>query len=177
MFDLLLEELKISILNVYLKKSDACVMRISNKNILSDINFIFEEKINYGRGKETCLKISNIFDNSYYMNNVGINIIWEVPLESICICKKNGDKLILKKDDIISFYHRESGVKITNFTGHADKPGPIGLEYLPWRGNRWASPIITLRGNPRHIIAYPTGMPHYGEHIKWYSVNKINLIT
>ena len=111
------------------------------------------------------------------MNNIGINIIWDIPLESICICKKNGKKLVLKKGDFISFWDRETGVKITNFTGHADKPGPFGLEYLPWRGNRWATPLMTLRGNPRHIIAYPTGIPHYGEHIKWHSVKLIKIIS
>ena len=137
-------------------------MRISNKNILSDIIPIFEEKIKNGRGKKICLQISEIFDNSYYMNNIEINIIWDVPLESICICKRNGKKLILKKDDIISFHHCDSFVKITKFTGYKDDPGPMGLEYLPWMGNRWAT--------PRHIIAYPTGIQHYGEHINWYSI-------
>lgn len=175
MFELLVKELKLSILNEYLQKSDACIMRITNKNILSDINYIFEEMIHKCRGKEICLKISKIFDHSSYMSNYKIIITWDIPLESICICKSNGKKLVLKKDDIISYWGRETGVKITNFTGYTDEPGPIGIEYLPWRGNRWATPIYSLRGNPRHLITYPTGTKHYGEHIKWNSVKLITL--
>ena len=174
MFELLLKELKTCILNTYLSSTDACLMRNSNKNILSEINVIFEERIKNGRGKKICLKISKIFDISCYKTNEQINIIWDIPLESICFLKKNGHKLILKKGDFISFWGLETGVKITKFTGQSDEPGPIGMEYLPWRGNRWATPVMTLRGNPRHIIAYPTGLQHYGEHIKWYTVRLLN---
>ena len=88
MFELLLQELKITILNKYLTKSEACLMRISNKNILLEINFIFEEIIKNGMGKKICSKISTIFNSSYYITKFDINIIWETPLESICICKK-----------------------------------------------------------------------------------------
>ena len=175
MFGLLIKDLQLTILIKYLKIQDACLIRPSNKLILLDINEIFEETIKNKREKERSLKISNIFKNSYYMNSTEINIIWEVPLESIRICKKNGKELILKKNDIISLLNRELGVKITNFTGNADQPGPIGLEYLPWRGTRYATPQMTLRGNPRHIITYPWGIKKYGEHINWYFVRLMNL--
>jgi len=176
MIELLPQELKICILNIYLSKSDALIMRISNKNILIEINYIFEEyfkDIQTKQGKKICSEICKIFNRSYYITNEQIDIIWDIPLESICILKGNGEKLILKKNDFISFWGQETGVKITKFTGHVDEPGPIGMEYLPWRGNRWATPIFSLRGNPRHIITYPTGTRHYGEHIKWYSVKLI----
>jgi hypothetical protein len=177
MFDLLPIELQeVMILNNYLINIDACLIKLLNKSIFMNLNYIFEEKIKKikaNRGKIICSKISSIFKNVYFIYRMQVNIIWEVPLKSICVYKKKS-KLILKVGDIISYQGRETGVKITNFTGFENKLGPIGFEYLPWIGDRWATPIITLRGNPRHVITYPTGLPHYGEQINWYSVFLLN---
>ena len=84
--------------------------------------------------------------------------------------------MILRVGDFITYWGREDGVKIIAFTGYNCKEGPIGIEYLPWRveEKQWAIPLISLRGNPRHIIAYPTGVPNYGEHICWSSVRLCN---
>jgi hypothetical protein len=173
MFELLVKELKIIILKDYLSIKDASIIRLSNKNILNETNYLFEETINNNRGKYTCNKISNIFNKSYFTGRTNVQIIWEIPLKSIRIIKKKS-YLILHKGDFISFWGYEEGVKITNFTGHEDSPGPIGFDYLPWWGDQWAEPLFGLRGNPRHIIAYPTGITHYGQHIHWYSVRLLN---
>ena len=94
--------------------------------------------------------------------------IWDKRPDSIYLTKKSGDVICLSRGDCISFDGRECGVKIEKFVGGED--GPIGMEYLPWRGDHWASPTISLRGNPRIIICYPTGYPNYGQHINWESV-------
>lgn len=169
MFENLTYELKYEIIK-YIKIKDSIKLRCSNKYILDEINDFYEIKIRIGG----CKKICNIFNNSYFMNRTDINVIWEIPYKSIRICKKKG-YLILKINDCISYWGREEGVKITKFTGYDDSPGPIGFEYLPWRGNRYATSIISLRGNPRHVIAYPTGLPKYGEHINWNSIRPIKL--
>lgn len=173
MFVSLIKELKILIINEYLSMSDASKLRLCNKLLLNEINYFFEDKIEKGRGKEISLKICKIFDRLYFTNKTNINIIWEVPLKSIRIIKKKSH-LILQQGDFISFWGHEEGVKITKFTGHANSPGPIGFEYLPWWSDRWAETLFSLRGNPRHIIAYPTGLEHYGQHIHWYSIRLLN---
>jgi len=173
MFEFITKDLLITILQNYLSISDACVMRISNKYILNEINHLFEETIKTNRGKNICNRITRIFNISYFTGRTNVNVIWEIPLESIRIIKKKS-YLILKKGDFISFWGYEDGVKITNFSGLKDSLGPIGFDYLPWWGNQWAEPMFGLRGNPRHVIAYPTGISHYGQHIHWYSVRLLN---
>jgi hypothetical protein len=42
---------------------------------------------------------------------------------------------------------------------------------VPWRGDHWAEIIWSIRGNPRHLIAFPVGTIHYGEQIDWERVN------
>ena len=76
--------------------------------------------------------------------------------------------------DTITFQGRPNSsslVIITEFTGD-DPNGPIGMCYLPWRSeeHRWASVQNTLKGNPRHIICYPLGLLHCGQHIDWDTV-------
>ena len=170
MFENLCYELKLKIINEYLKVNDSIKIRVSNKLILDEINIIFENRIKIGG----CKKISKIFI-SQIKNNINFNVIWEIPLKSIRICKKK-KFLILEIGDFISYWNREEGVKITNFTGYEKSPGPIGFEYLPWIGNRFETPLISLRGNPRHVIAYPTGFSNYGEHINWLSIRKIQKV-
>jgi hypothetical protein len=55
-------------------------------------------------------------------------------------------------------------VKI-NFIGRLTELGPRGFTYLPWRGDRWATPVVTLRGDVRFAICFPSGAPHYGRHM------------
>ena len=84
--------------------------------------------------------------------------------------------MTLNVGDFITYEGRPDGVRIEQFTHKKSDPrGPIGFVYLPWRAEgKWATPIFNLRGNPRHIIAYPVGIDNYGEHIDWNNVKLLN---
>jgi hypothetical protein len=100
---------------------------------------------------------------------------WDVKPISIKLTKNNGDELILKVGQFIIYNGREYGVKIEEFTYNKDDDGPIGMIYIPWRGDKWADIVFSIsRGNLRHIICYPYGYIHYGIHIKWYTVELVN---
>ena len=102
-----------------------------------------------------------------------IRIKWYVQPTSIILTKCDGSTLIINKGQFIEFEGRETGLRVDSFIGN-DPEGPIGMEYLPWRGDRWATPMFGLRGNPRFIICYPIGNPHYGQHIDWNTVKILN---
>jgi hypothetical protein len=108
--------------------------------------------------------------------DLNVCITWHHFHESIMVSFKEGD-LILHKGDFITYDTREpDGAIIEDFTGD-DLAGPIGLVYRPWRTdeNRWASIAYSIaHGNLRHIICYPIGFSHYGQHINWRSVRVIN---
>jgi hypothetical protein len=93
-------------------------------------------------------------------------VTWDNYPKSIQVHTKSNN-IILKIGDCIIYDTREYPVRIDKFAGKDDAPGPMGFEYLPWRGDRWATPTFGLRGNPRFIICPPTGLPHYGQHINW----------
>lgn len=98
---------------------------------------------------------------------------WDVMNESIILTKKNKTKLYLCKGQFITYEGHPMGVRIENFAG--DKYGPMGFTYLPWRGNRWATPAISIgHGDPRFIICLPEGFNHWGIHINWDSVEFMN---
>jgi len=83
-------------------------------------------------------------------------------------------QLDLKIGDTITFEGRPENdllVIITGFTG-TNPNGPIGMVYLPWRTSKqqWATRIVSLCGDPRHIMCYPNGQYHRGEHIDWTTV-------
>ncbi len=107
------------------------------------------------------------------------NICWETFGKSIKYTNiKTGKSSIFTVGDAITFQGRaeeEPLVVITEFTGQ-DPNGPIGMCYLPWRSYKkcWATPAITLKGNPRHIICYPCGNLHYGLHIDWSTVQHLD---
>jgi hypothetical protein len=95
----------------------------------------------------------------------------------VVLSKENNEILTLRVGDFIKYRGRETGVRIDGFSSKgSDERGPIGFFYTPWRvaEQRWANPIFTLRGNSRHIIAYPVGNMHYGEHIDWSTVELLN---
>ena len=74
------------------------------------------------RDTETELKInSTILDSVWheYPNSIKIN------------------NIILKLGDCIIYKTRELPVRIERFVVYEDDFGPIGFEYLPWRGERW----------------------------------------
>ena len=99
-------------------------------------------------------------------------ITWDNYPNSIHVHTK-ANNIILKIGDCIIYSGREYPVRIEKFAGK-DAPGPIGFGYLPWRGDRWATPTFGLRGNPRFIICPPTGLPHYGQHIDWDSIEIVS---
>ena len=86
----------------------------------------------------------------------------------ILLTKADGSTLVLKKGDFITYEGHEMGVRIESLVGHEE--GPIGITYLPWRGERWATPQFGLRGDARFLICRPTGLPHFGIHPNWESV-------
>jgi len=96
-----------------------------------------------------------------------IHIEWNVKGESVKLVKDDGSIMILTVGDFITYEGRNEGVRIERFAGDA---GPMGFEYLPWRGTRWATAVMSLRGNPRFIICYPYGTEKYGQHIDWNTV-------
>ena len=101
---------------------------------------------------------------------VHTEVFWLVPKESAILKKSDGQIIELKIGTIFKYKSRKAVCKITGFTSKdSDARGPIGITYLPWRGTEWATETWTLKGNPRHIIAFPVGMPHYGEQIEWDS--------
>ena len=101
------------------------------------------------------------------MNYSNISVSWNKYPNSIHI-HNNTINLVLNLGDCIIYNGRELPIRIDKIAGSEE--GPIGFEYLPWRGERWGTPTITLRGNPRFIICPPTGLPHYGQHIDWESI-------
>ena len=100
------------------------------------------------------------------------DVLWLDATEDTAVLRKvGGETILITVGTLLRYKGRPDGVKITGFTSKSsDTRGPIGLIYLPWRGNRWATPVWTLSGNPRHLIAFPAGSPHYGEHINWETV-------
>ncbi len=112
-----------------------------------------------------------------YKMNLNVSITWHHFKESIMVSFPEKDSIILHKGDFITYDTREQdGVMIESFTGD-DLAGPVGLTYRPWRPieNRWASIAVSIaHGNLRHIICYPFGFSHYGQHINWRSVRVIN---
>jgi hypothetical protein len=97
-------------------------------------------------------------------------ITWnETSSTSIILTKDNGSKLTLSIGDFIGHDDSLNGAVITEFTGK-DPAGPIGMIYLSRREDRWATPLYSLKGNPRHAICPPVGLIHYGIHLNWNSV-------
>ena len=100
-----------------------------------------------------------------------VHVDWFVKDVSVKVIKDNGTEMILCVGEYISCEGRAQGIRIEKFAGDE---GPIGFEYLPWRGTRWATPALSLRGNPRFIICLPHGLTKYGQHIDWSTVQHLN---
>ena len=86
--------------------------------------------------------------------------------------KEDTQPLKLGVNDTIRWEGRDSYVKIVEVIGCPDESGPRGFIYLPWREGRWATRMFSLRGDPRFIICYPEGSPHYGLHIGLHTIEK-----
>jgi hypothetical protein len=89
----------------------------------------------------------------------------------ILLTKADGSQVTIKKGDYIAYEGHELGVRIEALCGREE--GPIGITYLPWRGERWATPQFSFRGDARFLICRPTGLPHFGIHPNWDTVIKI----
>ena len=110
-----------------------------------------------------------------------MSLLWKDPNDKTCaILTKSNEIITLKVGDFITFKGRQdtsAGVRIDEFTWKSsDDRGPIGLVYLPWRSaeKRWATPLCSIKGNPRHLIAFPVGSQHYGQQIDWETVELMN---
>jgi hypothetical protein len=101
-------------------------------------------------------------------------VLWELAdsTQSVVLTKKNGEKLPLRVGDFITYDGRPDGVRITGFSGDRDLAGPIGMFYTPWRKDqeKWAESKWCLKGDMRHIIAFPCGEQHWGEQLNWNTV-------
>ena len=103
------------------------------------------------------------------------HILWLQKDITAELTKTSGEKIELSVGTLIRYRNRPDGVKITGFSSkEEDTRGPIGLYYLPWRGDQWAEVEWTLRGDPRHLIAFPAGSRHYGEQIEWDTVELLS---
>lgn len=102
-------------------------------------------------------------------------IYWLEQDKTGILTKESGEKIELAVGTLIKYRGRKGCVRITGFTSKpTDTRGPIGLTYLPWRGDRWAEMVWTIKGNPRHLIAFPVGTQHYGEQIDWETVELLS---
>jgi hypothetical protein len=97
-------------------------------------------------------------------------VTWNNYPNSVNVQTKENN-IILKLGDCIIYKSRELPVRIDRFCGNEE--GPMGFEFLPWRGERWATPLFGLRGNIRFIICPPSGLPHYGQHIDWNTLKNV----
>jgi hypothetical protein len=87
--------------------------------------------------------------------------------------KNDTDFVILGPGDTITWDQRTTHVKIVRVSGSETATGPIGFSYLPFRNGKWEQPQISIaRGDPRFIICYPEGFPHYGLHITLHTIKK-----
>ncbi len=119
---------------------------------------------------------SNLIESVY-----NVNITWDIYPTSVILNLPNKDPQILKVGDFITHEGRQgTGVIILEFIGYEHKSGPNGFIYIPWRDDpdrehgRWGSRVVSLRGDLRFVICPPVGLPHYGLHINWFTVEVIN---
>jgi len=102
-------------------------------------------------------------------------ILWSLPEKIAVLKKKNGTEIDISVGTLLTWPRRPMGVKVTGFSSkESDRRGPIGIYYLPWRGDHWADVVWTMRGDPRHLMAPPVGMIHYGEQIDWETVSLLD---
>jgi len=94
-------------------------------------------------------------------------------IKHVVLTKTNGEQVMFKEGDFITYVGRPDGVRIVEIVGKYSEDGPRGFKYLPWRveENRWATPQWSMRGDPRYVICRPTGLPYFGQHIDWESVD------
>ena len=88
----------------------------------------------------------------------------------ILLTKADGTTQVLHVGDCIKYEGRDC-VKITRIVG---KNQPIGINYLPWRGDRWATPIMHLfQGDMRRLICPGHREYVYEEHTDWEKVEVV----
>jgi len=124
---------------------------------------------------------SKTSSDEFNQNIIYSHITWNNYPTTVNVQVKNKETYILKIGDFVTWDERDNmGVIIIKFYGNKESIGPIGFTFLPWRdepsrlSGRWATPVITLKGDPRFIICYPEGSNHYGLHLNWESLEIIN---
>jgi len=89
----------------------------------------------------------------------------------ILLTKADGSTQVLRVGDCIQYEGRDC-VKITRIVG--DKNRPTGINYLPWRGDRWATPILHIfKGDLRRLICPGHREYAYEEHTDWEKVSLV----
>jgi len=115
--------------------------------------------------------------DTFITRNHNSTLLWidRTDKSKALLTKATGETLLLSVGDFITYEDRPHGVRIDSFTHKYDEEGPIGFTYLPWRPKerRWATFSFGIKGNHRHVIAYPCGIPHYGQHINLNSIEKL----
>ena len=119
--------------------------------------------------------------DEFNQNIIHSHITWNNYPITVNVQVKNKQTYTLKIGDFVTWDERDdSGVIIIKFYGDKETIGPIGFTFLPWRdepsrsNGRWATPAITLKGDPRFVICYPEGSNHFGLHLNWESLEIIN---
>ena len=85
--------------------------------------------------------------------------------------KEDTNPLLLYPGICMIWDGRKDYVKMVDVIGREEDSGPRGFTFLPWRKEgRWATPQISLRGDARFAICYPTGFPHYGLHLPLHTI-------
>jgi hypothetical protein len=104
--------------------------------------------------------------------------IWSDVSKKRFILHIKNKSIQLGVGDCIIWDDRHEYVVITEVIGNDSTIGPYGFIYLPWRNEgRWASKAFSLRGDPRFVICYPGGTPHYGLHIPLHTIRKDEVPT
>jgi hypothetical protein len=98
---------------------------------------------------------------------------WDVYPRSVKICHGNVLNVITVGDYVTFEGLKVAGVLLTDIIGN--EKGPVGITYLPYidREDRWAAYKYTLRGDSRFLICRPHGIEHFGQHIAWETLEKV----
>ena len=111
--------------------------------------------------------IENCVENVY-----NVRIDWYTYPNSVILNVPNKNPQIVKVGNFITYEGQETGVLILEFIGYEHKSGPNGFIYSPWRD--YPNREYRKWGDDRFVICPPNGLPHYGVHINWFTVEVIN---
>ena len=97
-------------------------------------------------------------------------IIWAEYPKSFKVSLPDREDVVYGLGDTVWYSDRKDvAILITGIIGREDDNGPKGFTYLPWRDEekRWASKLLSLKGDARFVVCYPSGNLSFGLHIDW----------